>query len=161
MDRGLLHRLLNIPEAVESPTYYQLLDINPLQLTPESVREALEQRKAQLRRQIPGPQLLPVIAQIEKKLDEAAETLMDPQKRQAYQEQLKGHGGDHMKRQLSEKQRAYLQRIRRIIQRSLNEDGTLNLARRPDLIETLKRMEVPEKDIRYILAQIPQRGDNG
>lgn len=157
MDRDLFHRLLNIPEDVESPTYYQLLDINPLQLTPELVKDALEQRKAQLRRQVPGPQFLPVIARFEKKLDEVAETLIDPEKRKAYQERLKGHGQHPTKRKLSDKQRQYLRRIRSIIQRSLNEDGTLNLAKRPDLIDTLKRMEVPERDIQYILDQIPRR----
>jgi hypothetical protein len=157
MDRALFHRLLNIPEDVESPTYYQLLDINPLQSSPEVVREAVEQRKALLRRQIPGPQFLPVIARFEKELDKAAETLIDPDKRQAYHEHLKGHDGRHRKRTLTDKQRQYLQRIRSIIRRSLNEDGTLNLAKRPDLIDTLKRMDVPEKDIRYILEQIPKK----
>lgn len=159
MDRALFHRLLSLPKDVETPTYYQLLDINPMQITPEVVRAALEQRRAQLRRQITGPQLLPVIARFEKELDKAAETLIDPARRQAYHEHLKGHGDRHKKRELNDKQREYLRRIRKIIQRSLNEDGTLNLAKRPDLIDTLKRMDVPEKDIRYILAQIPQRQD--
>ncbi len=158
VDHALLHRMLDIPEEVDSPTHYQLLGVNPLRITPELVNDALRQRIAQLRRQVPGPQLLPMIAQFEKLLEEAAETLRDPEKREAYQNTLKGHARDR-KRKLTDEQRAFLRRVRRIVQKALNEDGTLNAAKHPDLIDTLQRMKVPEKDIRYILAQIPKRGE--
>ena len=84
------YKLLGIPESVAEPTAYHLLALDQRMITERMVDEALAERKASLRQNIPGPRFIPIVAAIERELDAAAEILRDPQRRYEYNEKLLG-----------------------------------------------------------------------
>jgi len=81
---SFFYKVLDIPEAVTEPTYYQLLGIDPRMCTAELVAP-LEERRKRLRHNIPGPQFVPLVLRFEKQqLEVAAAVLSDDGTRRQY-----------------------------------------------------------------------------
>ena len=152
----VFHRLLNIPETVIEPTYYDLLEIKPGDCTATNVARALRVRKKQLRQNIPGPSFIPLVLAFEaEQLELAAQTLSDPQTRQAYDTQLTGIDTPADNLAVLAQRRRMIQKGRKLVLQTLNSDGTLSEEKRPELAQQLAEMGFSQGDIRVLFQGIP------
>jgi len=86
---NLFYKMLDIPEDVTEPTYYDLLGVDPGACNADIVDSMLHQRRSLLRQNIPGPQFIPLVRKFEqKKLEKAAAVLRNPELRQKYNRYL-------------------------------------------------------------------------
>ncbi len=81
-------RILGIPEGVSTPSPYQLLGLDADAFDPAFVGAALQRQKQRLRQNLPNPQLIPLVAVVERDLDAAAELLADDARREAYHREM-------------------------------------------------------------------------
>jgi len=152
------YKLLDIPESVTEPTAYHLLRIDPRLVSPALVDSALKERKLRLRRNIPGPQFIPIVSMIERELERAAEVLRDPRKRRAYDARLVGAGGPKRRERPARHRRKLVEACRRAVRETVDGDGCLADADRGRLAQRLSALGLPESDVRYVLERIPRQG---
>jgi len=89
-------RILGIPEGVSTPDPYQLLGLDADAFDPTFVAAALQKQKQRLRQNLPNPQLIPLVAVVERDLDAAAALLSDDAQREAHhQKHPHQAGGDN------------------------------------------------------------------
>lgn len=149
------YKLLGIPESVAEPTAYHLLRVHPRAVTPARVEQALRQQKARLRQNIPGPQFIPVVAQIEQELDRAAALLKDPAKREQYNRQLLRKSGKGQRRGIRDRARL-VAACRKAVRETVDISGCLADERRPELAKRLADLGLPDEQVRYVVENIPQ-----
>lgn len=149
-------KMLGISESIAEPTVYHLLQVDPRTVTIQSVSEALRQRKLLLRRGIPGPQFIPVVSMIEKQLDEAAAILIDPQRRREYDQSLLVKAQPPAQQAKTISHRELVLECRRIVKSMLNTDGTLEDARRGQLAQQLRELDLNDTQLQSILDGIPR-----
>lgn len=159
--RTALIKLLGIPKKVVEPTPYHLLGLDPKACTPEQVKNALRERKKSLRQNIPGPQFIPVIHQLEKELDAAAELLIDPEKREAYHERVRREYRERKQKKLRAQRKVIVRAVNNLIRKAVNEDGTLGRDKRSSLAEQIRKLGISEEQIQRILSQIPEPVSQG
>ncbi len=148
------YKLLDIPESVAEPTAYDLLALDAASATPARVDEALRQRKLALRRNIPGPQLIPVVSVIERELDKAADILRDPARRRRYDERLAGRR-DAAEQPAAHDRRALVAACGRAVREAVDADGCLPPDRRSALEARLRELGLPAEDAAYVLGNLP------
>ena len=61
----IFYRILDIPDEITAPNYYQLLGVEPGVCTSELVMQSLNERKKRLRQNIPGPHFIPLVLKFE------------------------------------------------------------------------------------------------
>ena len=149
------YKLLGIPESVAEPTAYHLLGLDPRMVTEGAVDEALAARKAGLRRDIPGPQFVPIVAAIERELDVAAMILRDPRRRYEYNETLLGRAKAGKDEPTGEQRSRIVAECRQIVRSMVGHDGTLAMVRRDELAGRLHAAGMGEQDVRYVMEHIP------
>jgi hypothetical protein len=152
----ILYRLLGIPDTGAEPTAYRLLGISPQQATPELVEARLLACKKRLRQNIPGPQFIPMVSLWESELARAAETLLNPRKRDAYHAGLARQARKERQRGSPVPQQDQAAAIRQAVDSAVNPDWTLDEDRRPVVVDRLRSLKVPEPRIRSALAEIPK-----
>src|SRR5262245_57714114 len=81
------HKWLGIPPGQRPPTHYQLLGIAPTEVDPEVIREAAIRQTAHLRTYQAGPHAADC-ARLLTEVAQAKTTLLDPAKRQPYDQRL-------------------------------------------------------------------------
>ena len=150
------YKLLQIPESVTDLTVYHLLDLKPRAVTPERLSESLRQRKRMLRRNIPGPQFIPIVSMIERELDRCAGILSDAAKRKEYDSQLVREAR-RRKQRTEQAQRAKLvAACRQAVRAMLKPDGSLDDDRRGQLVARLGELGLPDNQTEYVLQGIPR-----
>jgi len=149
----MLKRMLGIPESAAEPGPYEVLGLDPGESDCAAITEALQNRKRQLRQNIPGPRFIPLLALFEKDLDAAAAVLLDPAKRAAYLEQRRRLGKQGKRQRLEEARNRFSVQVQQIIRSSLNPDGSLNDEQRALLAERLQQLRFVEHKIRLKLRQ--------
>lgn len=155
---NIFYKLLDIPENVTEPTYYDLLGMHPKNCNAELVDIMLQKRRSRLRQNIPGPQFIPLVLKFEqKKLEKAATVLRNPALREKYNRYLR----QKVLERKSEKQkegtrRDLLQKARHIVNSLLNNDKTLDEQNRPILAEKLRDLGIKESKINSLLERIPR-----
>ena len=158
--RDVIIKLLRIPESVSELTAYHLLNVHPKDVTSELVSAALQRRKNELRQNIPGPQFIPIIAIVEKVLDQAARELSDPARRRKYNEYVKKKVSGRRERTRAgkhdEKRHEKLVACRRLVKGFIDADGALDDAKRPDLRRRLHDLGLTVRQADAILEGIPR-----
>ena len=153
--RDVIYRLLRIPESVTELTAYHLLRVHPKAVTPELVARALQKRKNMLRQNIPGPQFIPIVSIVEQVLDQAAHVLSDPVRREKYNRHVLRKVRGKKAQKKNAKRREKLIACRQAVKSFLNADGTLDDAKRPELLDRLRELGLAEKQAHSILEGIP------
>lgn len=151
------YRMLGIPDDVVEPTLYQLLGLSdPRSLSPEMIDLSLQERRRQLRQGIPGPQFIPMMSRFEAELEQAADLLRDPRRREEYNRRLIERARLHRRTVQERTERQELvQRARKVIRKALNAKGALPGTRREELAGQLRELGVPDADVAEVLARIP------
>jgi hypothetical protein len=153
------YKLLGIPESVAEPTAYHLLALDPRMITERMVDEALAERKASLRQNIPGPQFIPIVAAIERELDAAAEILRDPRRRYEYNEKHLGRAKAAKDEPTVEERCRIVAKCHEIVRSMVGDDGMMSRTRRDELAGLLRGAGMAEQDVHYVLEHIPSLPD--
>jgi len=161
----MLNRMLGIPESAAEPGPYELLGLDPGESDRAAITEALQNRKRQLRQNIPNPRFIPLLALFEKDLDAAAAVLLDPARRAAYLDHRQRLGKQGKLQRLEDARNRFSIHVQQIVRSSLNPDGSLNDEQRALLAQRLQqlrfvehkvRLKLRQDDIDGILARIPR-----
>jgi hypothetical protein len=100
----IFYKMLDIPEDVTEPTYYDLLGVDSDACNAELVDSMLRRRRSLLRQNIPGPQFIPLVRKFEqKKLEKAATVLRNPELRQKYNRYLQQKARKRRSEELKER----------------------------------------------------------
>ena len=151
-DLSVFYRMLGIAEHIIDPSYYHILGIERKGCNAQVVRDALLERKRELRENIPGPQFVPMVLKFEtEQLDVAAAVLADDEKRKAYDKQLM------IKQKKIQRKSRQIEAVRALIAEVVFDDGTIDGQGRLILAEKLRRLKVQEHNITAILGRIPMR----
>ncbi|MHC4627750.1 MAG: hypothetical protein ACYTDV_12265, partial [Planctomycetota bacterium] len=155
---NLFYRMLDIPEDVTEPTFYDLLGLRPETCRAEVVDRMLEVQKSRLRQNIPGPQFIPLVSSFEhKKLERAAAILRNHKTRQQYDEHLRRKADQRKREDQNERvRRRVLRQAREIVNSLLNPDKTLGDRERPILAAKLQELGIGENVTRSLLEKIPR-----
>ena len=140
------YKLLGIPESVAEPTAYDLLALDQRMITERMVDEALAERKASLRQNIPGPRFIPIVAAIERELDAAAEILRDPRRRYEYNEKLLGRARAAKDEPTVEERCRIVAKCREIVRSMVGADGMMSRTRRDELAGLLRGAAAAEQE---------------
>jgi len=149
------YKLLGIPESVAEPTAYHLLKLDPRMITEALVDGALEDRKARLRQNIPGPQFIPIVSLIEQELEKAAAILRDPARRKEYDARLLRESRKKRLTRDSQKRRKLVEACRQAVRSMVDADGCLPDGKRGELASRLDSLGLPDDQVRYVLEHIP------
>ena len=152
---SFFYTILKIPDTVEDPTAYQLLSLDPGSIhSPKKIAQVLESQKRILRQHIPNPQFIPMLVTFETELDQAAVTLSDPAKREAYdRELLQQSSTEDSQAILNRKQSAA--KARKAVADALNDNGEIDDDKRDLLINQLKELGLQSSLIKQLLTRIP------
>jgi hypothetical protein len=152
----LFYRLLDLPDDLASPTHYDLLGLTPETCTPQTVQQALHERKNLLRQNIPDPQFIPLVLRFEsEQLEPAARVLADPQIRRQYDDQLKKQDRQSPADWINAERARVIQKARKLVLDHSSDDGTLDEQQKPILAEKLSRLGFSPGDIRVLFQGIP------
>ena len=152
----IFYRMLDIPDEIASPNYYQLLGVEPGVCTAELVMQSLNERKKRLRQNIPGPHFIPLVLKFEQEnLDPAAATLSDPQKRLEYDQQLQESMQQPSAAQMKAYRASIIKKARELVLAALNDDGSISGDNRAVLGGELQRLGFSQGDIRVLFEGIP------
>ncbi|MBL7133598.1 MAG: hypothetical protein ISS78_05825, partial [Phycisphaerae bacterium] len=149
------YKLLGISETVVEPTAYHLLGLDPRMVTEDLIDQALGERKARLRQNIPGPQFIPIVSMIESELDAAADILRDPHRRLQYNEKLLDRAGAGEAKAKGPDRRKIVAECRSIVRSMVDAEGLLARSRREELAVRLRNAGMSADDVRYVLGHIP------
>lgn len=149
---SVFYRMLGIAEHIIDPSYYHILGIERQNCNAQVVRDALLERKRELRENIPGPQFVPMVLKFEAdQLEASAEVLADDQKRKAYDKQLM------VKQKNIQRKSRQIEAVRSAIAEVVYDDGTIDGQGTVTLAEKLRGLGVQEHNITAILGRLPRR----
>ncbi len=152
----IFYRILEIPDEITAPNYYQLLGVEPEVCTAELLMQSLNERKMRLRQNIPGPHFIPLVLKFEQEnLEPAAATLSDSEKRQEYDQRLQ----ESVQQPSAAIRKAYrasiIRKGRELVLAALNDEGSISEENRSVLGGQLQRLGFSQGDIRVLFEGIP------
>jgi len=153
------YKLLGIPETVAELTAYHLLGLDPRMITEDLIDQAITERKARLRQNIPGPQFIPIVSMIESELEAAADVIRDPSRRLQYNKKLLDHtnaaNANANAMGKGSDRRKIVAECRSIVRSMVDSEGQLAMDGREKLAVRLRNAGMSADDVRYVLGHIP------
>ena len=152
----MMYRLLGVADRGCEPTHYELLGLSPARCTAVDVEHRVNECRKRLRQSIPGPQFIPIIALWEQDLEQAAQALVDPRRRERYDSQRAPKDVSPNRASAAVPERVDPTAVRKTIESAVGSGGTLGDADRSTLADRLREIQVPEESIKSSIAEIPR-----